>query len=114
MLQAIVDWSLRNRAVVLGLAVLRSRSIQGLCEITAIFQDGTDIYRARQLVAERLAELNGLLPAGVRSPRLAPLTTATGRLLTVGFTSAKVSPMALRDRVQWTVRPRLLALRGVA
>ncbi len=96
------------------LDVLRSKSIQGLSVITVIFQDGTDIYRARQLVAERLAEVVGQLPEGAKDPRLAPLTTATGRLVTVGFTSEKLSPLGLRDRVQWTVRPRLLGVRGVA
>jgi CzcA family heavy metal efflux pump len=96
------------------LDVLRSQSIQGLSVITVIFQDGTDIYRARQQVTERLAELAGQFPTGVRAPRLAPLTATTGRLLTVGFTSEALSPMQLRDRVQWVVRPRLLAVRGVA
>jgi CzcA family heavy metal efflux pump len=97
-----------------GLDVLRSQSIQGLSVVTVIFQEGTDLYRARQQVAERLAELAGQLPAGVRAPRLAPLTPATGRLLTVGFTAPRLSPMRLRDRIQWHVRPRLLAVRGVA
>jgi CzcA family heavy metal efflux pump len=96
------------------LDVLRSQSIQGLSVVTVIFTDGTDIYRAHQQVAERLAELAGQLPAGVKPPRLAPLTATTGRLLTVGFTSESLSPMQLRDRVQWTIRPRLLAVRGVA
>src|SRR5262249_37333878 len=96
------------------LDVLRSKSIQGLSVITIIFLDGTDIYRVRQLVTERLAELAGQLPSGVKAPRLAPLTTTTGRLLTIGFTSDTVSAMDLRDRVQWLVRPRLLAVRGVA
>jgi CzcA family heavy metal efflux pump len=96
------------------LDTLRSQSIQGLSVITVIFQDGTDVYRARQLVTERLAELAGQLPAGVKPPRLAPLTTATGRLLTVGFTSDTLAPMALRDVVQWQVRPRMLGVRGVA
>jgi CzcA family heavy metal efflux pump len=68
------------------LDVLRSQSIPGLSVVTIIFQDGTDIYRARQQVAERLGELAGQLPPGVRAPRMAPLTSTTGRLLTVGFT----------------------------
>src|SRR5437773_5147475 len=55
------------------LDVLRSQSIQGLSVITVIFLDGTDIYRARQLVAERLGELAGQFPAGVKVPRMAPL-----------------------------------------
>src|SRR5712692_7441143 len=96
------------------LDVLRSQSIQGLSVVTVIFLDGTDVYRARQQVAERLAELAGQLPASVKAPRLAPLTTTTGRLLTVGFTSEQLSPIQLRDRVQWTIRPRLLAVKGVA
>jgi CzcA family heavy metal efflux pump len=96
------------------LEVLRSQSIQGLSVITAIFQDGTDVYRARQQVTERLTELAGQLPQGVKTPRLAPLTATTGRLLTVGFASATLSPLDLRDRVQWTIRPRLLAVQGVA
>jgi CzcA family heavy metal efflux pump len=96
------------------LAVLRSRSIQGLSVLTAVFKDGTDIYRARQQVNERLAELGGQLPEGVRPPRMAPLTSATGRLLSVGFTSEKLSHQELRDQVQWNVRPRLLGVEGVA
>jgi CzcA family heavy metal efflux pump len=95
------------------LAKLRSQSIQGLSVITAIFLDGTDIYRARQQVTERLSELTGQLPSGVKPPRVAPLTSSTGRLLTVGFTSDKVSLMDIRDRVQWLIRPRLL-MPGVA
>src|SRR5579883_678926 len=72
-----------------GLDILRSQSIQGLSVVTLTFQDHTDIYRDRQLVAERLAELAGRLPEGVRPPKLGPLTPTTGRLLTVGFTSDK-------------------------
>lgn len=97
-----------------GLDVMRSQSTQGLSVITAVFRDGTDIYRARQLVAERLTEVTGQLPDGVRPPRLAPLTGTTGRLLVVGFTSETLSPMDLRDRAQWDVRPRLLAVPGAA
>jgi CzcA family heavy metal efflux pump len=95
------------------LALLRSQSIQGLAVVTAFFQDGTDIYRARQQVSERLGELAGQLPIEAKAPRLAPLTSSTGRLLAVGFTSKALTPMELRDRAQWLVRPRLL-LPGVA
>jgi CzcA family heavy metal efflux pump len=97
-----------------GLDMLRSQSIQGLSVVTIIFHGGTDIYRARQQVTERLGELAGQLPSGVKSPRLEPLTSTTGRLLTVGFTSDKLSPRELRDRVQWNIRPRILGIRGVA
>jgi CzcA family heavy metal efflux pump len=107
-----------------GLSVLRSQSIQGLSVVTVIFQDSTDIYRDRQLVTERLAELAGHLPEGVKTPKLGPLTPTTGRLLTVGFTSeltvantsgsSSRSLLQLRDRITRTVRPRLLAVPGVA
>ncbi len=97
-----------------GLDVLRSQSIQGLSVCTLIFEDGVDVYRARQLVAERLTETAGQLPDGVKPPKVGPLTSSTGRLLVVGFTSEKLSPLALRDWAQWTLRPRLLAVRGVA
>ncbi len=97
-----------------GLDVIRSRSIQGLSVVTVVFRDGTDPYRARQQAGERLAELAGQLPEGVRPPRMAPLTSATGRLLTVGFTSDTLTPQELRDHAQWSVRPRLLAASGVA
>src|SRR5438105_926744 len=95
------------------LAKLRSQSIQGLSVVTAVSQDGTDVVRARQHLSERLGELAGQLPAGVKPPRLAPLTASTGRLLSVGFTSDKLSLLDLRDRVRWLIRPRLL-VPGVA
>jgi CzcA family heavy metal efflux pump len=96
------------------LDVLRSKSVQGLSVVEVVFLGGTDIYRARQQVAEKLAELAGQLPLGVKPPRLAPLTAATGRLLTVGFTSKKLSLLELRDRIQWNVRPLILRVQGVA
>jgi CzcA family heavy metal efflux pump len=95
------------------LAKLRSQSVQGLSVVTATFLDGADVYRAHQMVNQRLGELSGQLPAGVKAPRLAPLTSSTGRLLSVGFTSDKLSALDLRDKVQWLIRPRLL-IKGVA
>lgn len=97
-----------------GLDVLRSQSIQGLSVCTLIFQGGTDLFRARQIVAERLTEVASQLPVEVKQPRMGPLTSSTGRLLVIGFTSDKLSPLELRDWAQWTLRPRLLAVRGVA
>ena len=67
-----------------GLDLLRSQSIQGLSVITVIFQGRVDIYRARQQVAERLNELAGQLPAGVKTPRMEPLTSTTGTEFTFG------------------------------
>ncbi|HUC86584.1 MAG TPA: efflux RND transporter permease subunit [Candidatus Acidoferrales bacterium] len=93
---------------------IRSESIQGLSVVTAVFKEGTDIYIARQILAERLAQLGGELPAGVASPKMEPLTSSTMDLLKLGLTSDKLSPMALRTFADWTVRPRLLSVPGVA
>ena len=97
-----------------GVAAVRSDSIQGLSIVTVVFAEGSDPYRARQVVAEALGEVISGLPAGVRPPKVAPLTSSTMDLLKIGFTSEQLSPMALRDLIQWTVRPRLLAAQGVA
>ena len=97
-----------------NLESIRSESIQGLSVVDAIFKEGTDIYKARQMMAERLAQLGGNLPVGVASPKMEPLTSSTMDLLKFGFTSDKISPMALRTFADWTVRPRLLSVPGVA
>ncbi len=97
-----------------GIESLRSGSIQGLSVITVIFQTGTDIYRARQVVAERLAAIQARLPQGVSAPVITPLTSSTSSVLAVGLTSSKLSLMELRTIADWTIRPRLLAVAGVA
>ncbi len=93
---------------------IRSESIQGLSVVTAVFKEGTDIHIARQMLSERLAQLGSDLPAGVASPKMEPLTSSTMDLLKFGLTSDKISPMALRTFADWTVRPRLLSVSGVA
>lgn len=97
-----------------GVATVRSESIQGISIVKVIFAEGSEPYRARQVVAEALGEVATSLPAGVQPPKVSPLTSSTMDLLKIGFTSDKLSPMQLRDLVQWTVRPRLLAAAGVA
>ncbi|WP_374571213.1 efflux RND transporter permease subunit [Phenylobacterium sp.] len=96
-----------------GVAAVRSTSIAGLSVVNVVFTDGSNPYRARQIVAEALGEVSGL-PAGVATPKVSPLTSSTMDLLKVGFTSDKLTPMALRSLVDWTVRPRLLSAAGVA
>jgi CzcA family heavy metal efflux pump len=99
---------------VAGLDTLRSNSIQGLSVIKTTFQSGTDIYRDRQLVNERLATLAGQLPHGVEPPVMEPLRLATGTVLVIGLTSQSKTLMDLRTAADWTLRPRLLAVPGVA
>src|SRR3954468_23100965 len=93
---------------------LRSESIQGLSVISAVFRQGTDIFRARQMLAENLQEVTALLPTTVKPPRLTPLTSSTMDLLKIGLVSDKLSPMELRTFADWTLKPRLLAVPGVA
>ena len=69
------------------LTALRSESIQGLSVVTVVFEEGTDVYRDRQLLAERLAGLAARLPRGVRAPTMSPLTSATMDLLKIGLVS---------------------------
>lgn len=97
-----------------GLQTIRSQSIHGFSLITATFATGTDILRARQLVAERLLEVAPRLPQGVAPPTIAPLTSATSTTLIVGLTSEQRSAMEVRTFADWTLRPRLLGVPGVA
>ncbi len=97
-----------------GIAAVRSRSIQGLSVITLDLESGVDPLRVRQSISEGLTQAAGALPAGVAAPRLAPLVSDGGDILEIGFTSDKLSPMALRDLVQWSVRPRLLSAPDIA
>jgi len=93
---------------------IRSQSIQGLSIITAVFAEGTDVFQARQMVSERLVEVASRIPQGVGPPTMAPLTSATSDVLQVGLTSEKRSLMEIRTFADWTLRPRLLAVPGVA
>ena len=97
-----------------GIASVRSQSIQGLSAITTVFSERTDIYRARQSVAERLAALSGRLPRSVRAPAMTPLTSSTGTVLVAGITSKTRSLRDLRTYADWTLVPELLAVPGVA
>src|SRR5215831_21211433 len=93
---------------------LRSESIEGLSIITVVFKEGTDVFQARQLLAETLSEMPGELPSTVKSPRMSPLTSSTMDLLKVGLASDKMTPMELRTLADWTIKPRLLSVSGVA
>jgi Cu/Ag efflux pump CusA len=93
---------------------LRSETIQGLSVITLVFKEGTDIQVARQMLGEKLGEVATQLPAGVKPPKLSPLVSSTMDLLKIGMVSDKLSPMELRTFADWTIKPRLLAVPGVA
>lgn len=97
-----------------GVDVVRSQSIQGLAVITVVFQEGSDPFRARQLLAERVTEAASRLPLGVQTPTLSPMVSSTMDLLKFGLLSDKLDPLALRTLADWTIKPRLLAVSGVA
>ena len=97
-----------------GITALRSSSIQGLSVIRITFAIDSDIYRDRQIVAERLSTLAGELPQGVGTPILTPLTSSLSVMFGIGLTSDRLTPMQLRTQADWVVKQRLLAVPGVA
>lgn len=97
-----------------GLRTLRSTSLQSLSVITATFDPSSDVYRDRQLLSERLNQVSAALPAGVAAPAMTPLTSSTNIVLVAGLTSQRLTLMDLRTVATWTIRPRLLAVPGVA
>ncbi|MEO8313177.1 MAG: efflux RND transporter permease subunit [Pseudomonadota bacterium] len=97
-----------------GLATLRSKSVLGLSSVVVIFAPGTDVIRARQLVQERVAMVGARLPTNIRPPFLLPPLSATSRAMKIGVSSATHDQMTLSEVVRWTIKPRLMAVPGVA
>jgi cobalt-zinc-cadmium resistance protein CzcA len=95
-----------------GLDEVRSISRFGLSQVTVTFEDGTDVYLARQVVGERLA--NARLPAGIERPRLGPVATGLGEVFHYLVTSDGHDAAELRTLQDWTIRPQLASVRGVA
>ncbi len=96
-----------------GITDMRSQSIPGLSVVTVIFDASSDIYRNRQVVAERLSTLSTRLPDNI-TPNITPLTSSASTVLGFGLTSQYRSLMELRTLVDWTVTPHLLSIPGVA
>lgn len=92
---------------------LRSVSKFGISVVTIVFTEGTDIYRARQLVTERLSDAASNIPPGYGSPTVGPLTTALGEILQFEVRSENHSPMELRTLLEWDIAPRLREVSGV-
>ncbi len=98
-----------------GVASVRSVSSAGLSFLYVTFDWSTDIYRARQLVAERLGSMEEGMADGI-TPRMGPVSSIMGEIMQIAIPidTAKVSPMAVREYADWVLRPRLLSVQGVA
>ena len=96
-----------------ALRELRSVSRYGLSAVTAIFDEQTDIYRARQFVSERLAQAMERIPAEYGRPVMGPLTTGLGEVYQFTVKGPGYSPMALRTVLQWDIGMKLRAVPGV-
>ena len=97
-----------------GIDTVRSESIYGLSVVLVTFQESADPNVTRQGIAERLSTLNGKFPAGFGPPKLTPLTSSTMDVLKLGIVSDQVDPYTLRDIADWMIKPRLLAVPGIA
>lgn len=95
-----------------GVFRVRSNSAAGISIVFVEFNLGTDIYRARQLVTEKLGQVR--LPSGIRPPVLGPISSTMGEIMLISMTSKTTSAMDLRSMADWVVRPRLLGVPGVA
>ncbi len=93
---------------------VRSSSTTGFSIVWVEFQWGTDIYRARQIVSEKIAVVKDVLPQNVGNPTLGPQSSILGELMFVALTADTTSLHHLRTIADWTIRPRLLATGGVA
>ncbi|NDW17710.1 efflux RND transporter permease subunit [Dysgonomonas sp. 216] len=93
---------------------VRSSSTTGFSVVWVEFDWGTDIYKARQIVSEKIAGLGEQLPSNAGTPTLGPQSSILGEVLFIGLTADSTSLQDLRTLADWTIRPRLLATGGVA
>lgn len=97
-----------------GVRRIRSSSAAGFCIVWVEFDWGTDIYRARQIVSERIPMLSENLPQEASTPFMGPISSVMGEVMLLGITSDSLSPMDLRTITDWQIRPMLKSIPGVA
>ncbi len=93
---------------------VRSKSVLGLSSVVLYFQEGTDFMKARQFVQERLTQLSDKLPNVAKPPVILSPLSSTSRVLKIGLSSEKLTQMEMTTLAKWTIRPRLMAIPGVA
>lgn len=114
LVESLVTQPIENAiAGTIGIDNIRSQSIPSLSVITIIFDEGTDVYLNRQVITERLSTLSSQLPRNI-VPNITPLASSASTLLGIGITSDKRSLMEMRTLVDWTIKPHLMAVPGVA
>ncbi len=96
------------------LKTLRSKSVLGLSSVVLLFEEGTDLFQARQYVQERLSLAASRLPIVAKPPVMMPPLSSLSRLLKVGVSSTTLSQMDISTLTMWTIRPRLMSVQGVA
>src|SRR5512145_573029 len=97
-----------------GLATIRSKSVLGLSSVVLILEPASDVMTARQMVQERLSRTASQLPAVARPPVMLSPLSSLSRVMKIGLTSQTLSQVALSTLAKWTIRPRLMAIPGVA
>lgn len=93
---------------------VRSSSSQGFSFVWVEFDWGTDIFRARQIVSEKLISVSSQMPLGVGQPVLAPQSSVMGEIFFIGMQADSTSMMELRTIAEWNIKPLILATRGVS
>jgi CzcA family heavy metal efflux pump len=103
------------------MTTIRSKSVQGLSSIVMLFERGSDIFQARQIVSERVAVEAARLPGQVKAPRVMPILSSTSRVLKIGLIPARDAagrPLCTQTDIsvlmKWVIEPRLFAVPGVA
>ena len=93
---------------------IRSKSVLGLSSVVLYFEESTDLLKARQLVQERLAQVAATLPDAAHPPVILSPLSSTSRVMKIGISSEKLSQVDMTTIAKWTIRPRLMAIPGVA